>query len=481
MKKFSALLLALLILATSLVSCTSGKEQETQPESVVNTNESIELPARDFGAKEFRILDANDHPTSFINFSESMEGTALQQALYEKDRYLETRNNVDIVYTQTTTTDVVGIPDFTNSYDAGDRAYDVVVSTASGSGRLPTVACSGRLLDLNTLPTLDLGGRWWSSLMNESMSLGGKMYFTTGDIMACMYQAPLMVYANRTLLEQYQIDDDLYQIVKDGEWTIEYMTSITRDLSYDINQDSMMYAEDDFFAIISEQNRMTAVGLLVGMGYDNSYIQNDQIIVNYDLEQLSTMCDALRKMLIPHSFNDKYANSKTFATDRAVFRIHLLGSSSGYRDMLSDFMVLPMPKGSVEQESYRSYINGWVGSFVAVPAFKTDDTEKMDLHGYMLEAMARASYEIVRPIAFDQVLKYQTMRDQGSVDMLEIISNTLYLDFQGVFDFGGQGTRIAEHVFKNADLVSSMENIKSLINTQAAEKSRLWLNPDLTE
>ncbi len=478
--KLISLALVLLLLLTSFAAC-GGKEEEsgTQGGTVDTSSGSNALPARDLGAKEFKILDANDHPDMHINYSESMEGTAVQQALFEKDTFVETRNNVQIVYTQFVNTDKPGIEPFVNSYQAGDRLYDVVVSTASGD-RLVNYACQGLFANLRELPVLDLSQKWWSAEANEALTLGGKTYFTTGDIMASVYDAPMAVYANKTLVEQYDIGDDLYQTVHDGAWTMEYMAEITKNLSQDLNQDNVMHAEHDFFGVVSQPIKMTAVGMMVGMGFENSYVQNDSlIIVNDDIEAIDKLCTVIRRVVqdVERNNNNQLVIDSTFKSDRAVFLIHLMEAANhNLRDMSSDFMILPMPKGDVEQENYRTYINGWVDCFVAVPEYDKSDASYPEFAGFMLESMARASYDIVRPIAFDQVVKYQSTRDPGTLEMLEIVYNTMYLDFQGIFDFGKASTKIAEHIYKGTDLASSLAGVKSTITKEAANMSASWLN-----
>ncbi len=478
--KLISLCLVILMLTASFAAC-KGDEQETETTggTVDTAQGSNELPARDLGGKEFHILDANDHPDMHVNYAESMDGTAVQQALFEKDTFVQTRNNVKLVYTQFVNTDKPGIEPFANSYQAGDRPYDVIVSTASGE-RLVNYACQGLFANLRDLPVLDLSQKWWSAEANEALTLGGKTYFTTGDIMASVYDAPMAVYANKTLVEQYKIGDDLYRKVKDGDWTMEYMAEITANLSVDLNEDNIMHASDDFFGVVAQPIKMTAVGMMVGMGFENSYVQNDSlIVVNDDVDAIDKLCTTIKKVVknVEKDNNNQLVIDSTFKSDRAIFLIHLMEAANhNLRDMSSDYMILPMPKGSVEQENYRTYINGWVDCFIAVPSYDANDADYPEFAVFMLECMARASYDIVRPVAFDQVVKYQSTRDPGTLDMLEIVYNTMYLDFQGIFDFGKASTKIAQHIFNDADLASSLAGVKSTITKEAAQMSSNWMN-----
>ena len=94
----------------------------------------------------------------------------------------------------------------------------------------------------------------------------------------------------------------------------------------------------------------------------------------------------------------------------------------------------------------------------------------------MLEAMARASYTIVRPVAFEQVVMYQSVREAESLQMLDIIYNNLYLDFHCLYDFGTACTAISKHIYYDDDLVSTLAGLKNSITGDAGKVSTAWMN-----
>ncbi len=488
--KMLSLILALIMCVCTFAGCKDKKEEEqtTQTTDSVSTGPvSNDLEARNLAGKEFVILDANDHPTVHINYAEDMEGSAVEQALYKRDKHVEERSNFEIKYEPFDNLGLPGISVVTTAMSSGDRPYDLVVSTASG-GRLTTLACEGILANLKSMPNLDFSQKWWMSESNDALTLGGKMYFTTGDIMASVYGAPMAVFGNKTLLEQYQIDDNLYNKVRYGEWTMEYLAMITTNITTDVNHDGVLSTDMDFFGVIAQPIKMSAVGMLVGMGFENSYVQDDSLIVVNDNEEvIEKLCDTIKKAVseVKCENNDNgNVVYDTFENDRAVFLVHLIESAnSGLRDMESDFAILPMPKADEAQENYRTYINGWVDCFIAVPSYDTSDTDYADYAGYVIESMARASYDIVRPIAYEQVVMYQSARDADAVEMLEIIFNTLYIDFQGIFDFGGStigeggvSTMIANYVFNKGNLASDFARINSKMKSAAETYSQQWIN-----
>ncbi len=482
--KATSLSLALLMLSTALFGCKNKeneKEKETVSTSVSQANGYAEqLEERDFGGKEFVIYDANNHPDMHVNFSLEFTEDGVLDALWEKDEYIKARNNVVLTYRSMNASEKDVTAAMRILFQSGDKPCDIMVGTVNG-GSLATLASEGVFTNLMDLPTVEFNQKWWSAYMNEQLSLGGKMFFTTGDIMASVYQAPAVVYGNKKLLEENQIatSDILYQKVRDGEWTLDYMYELSKGLDRDTNEDGVYHANDDFFGALSQANAMSATQLLVGCGVDMSYIQGDMIVVNDDIEQIEGVTSTLQKMFKKVEYDTHHNDliNITFKQDRAVFLTHLVEAATlGLRDMVTDFVILPMPKADVEQAGYRSAVNGWVHCFVAVPKFDTSDTQYAEDIGYLLEMMARSSYDIVRPMAFDNVVMLRSVKDPESAEMLEIVFNSLYLDYQSVYDFGGATSAIAKHVYEQTPLSSALAGVESKMRKEAGELASAWLN-----
>ena len=172
MKKYLALLLAVLMLAMTAcgssgsggesttsaattqapAETTSGAAAETEP-----AEEDILAPLgeKNFGGQAFVILDANDYPDMHINMpGKELSGDTIKDAIWNRDALIEDKYRCDIQYVQMTNADV-GITALRNSNHAGDKAYDICISTVSG-GRLSTLATQGVLANLCDFEELTL-------------------------------------------------------------------------------------------------------------------------------------------------------------------------------------------------------------------------------------------------------------------------------------------------------------------------------------
>lgn len=479
-KRIVSLMLILLMALSFLLSC---KEETDVITSSTTKEEKIpyleKLGSRNFNNEEFVILDANDYPSMHINIpsDEGYTTDTINNAIYDRDKRIESLYNVKIKYVQITNA-AKGITAFTNSFSAGEQEYDTIISTASG-GRIDMLATNGYLADLCSIPTLDLKADWWSSLMYENIRLNDCMYFTTGDIAASVYDAPFAIFSNNKLLADYGVTADLFKVVSEGKWTLDYMASLVKDVSKDLDNDSIMNADVDLFSTICQGSRLTSNGWLVGAGYSMSDIENDNtIVVQGANDRMLSIIGKLKTIIVPATYNKPNdVIDKTFKDNRAVFLCHLMESAKmRLTDMDNNFSILPMPKYDENQKDYRSLVNGWVDCYIGVPGYVSDDAEYAKKVGFLLEAMAYSSYETVRPKVYDIVYKGRTVRDEGSARMLDIIYNSLYLDFNSLYNFGGSCDAISDHIFKGSELASVLDSKKSAIDAAVQKTADAWNN-----
>ena len=483
-KRIIDLSLLILFLLPFAVSCGEDKSMQDTTSSVGETSAGTQttdilsqLGYKDFNNATFLILDANDYPDMHINIATEINGSSINDAIYKRDAYVKSLYNVNIAYEQIKGVRT-GITAFKNSYLASDYKYQMIISTCGGQGgTLSNLATESYLINLNSLPTIGLTQNWWSSLMYEQLNLGGKMYFTTGDIAASIYNASAAIYANLRLLADHMINDNLPDVVRDGKWTLEYMGNLVKNANKDINEDNVMHADGDFFAFITQGSDLAVNGLLIGMGYSPSYISTDgEIIGTGATDEFFSLVDTLKNILILPTFTEQNdVITKTFKTDRAFFLLHWVESSHAFlQDMENDFLILPMPKKDETQTEYRSMINPWANCYVGVPMNISFDIGNSEFAGFITEALACASYMYARPIVYEMVYMAQQLRNADSQEMLEIIYNTTYSDFMVIYNFGNGGNLIANHIYKGEPL-SIFSGNTEFMNAEVRKARQAWL------
>ena len=118
-----------------------------------------------------------------------------------------------------------------------------------------------------------------------------------------------------------------------------------------------------------------------------------------------------------------------FKTDHGLFYFGPLYSTAYMRDMNSDFGVLPIPKYSTDLD-YKSAVSVFEGSLIAVPM----TVQNTEMVGVILEAMSAESMYTVVPSLYETVFKDKSTRDAESVDMLDIIFDSMAYDVGHYYD-----------------------------------------------
>ena len=146
--------------------------------------------------------------------------------------------------------------------------------------------------------------------------------------------------------------------------------------------------------------------------------------------------------------------------DRALFYGNSLSNIiANFREMKSDFGIIPVPKYDEAQENYYTYINTWCLGGVAVPLTCSDP----ELTGFMMEALCYQSYELVRPALCENLLKQKVSRDEASAQILDLILDNTYLDLNGLYDFGRSCTFVGDCIVSDTEFVSGLERLEKKI------------------
>lgn len=485
MKRISYFLLALLTL-TAAVSCGDTKQNtptETQPkdqntEAVTEEAEPSlldDLGEKDFGGLTYTIFDCNSHPDLQVNIpGESMNGEVINDALLTRDTYLEEKYNISIEYFQEDNISKLG-----KAVAAGDDEWQMVITTLVTLG---SQATSGNLANMCDMPYVDMSQKWWNPLMYENMRLFDTMYYSSSDIAPGIYQMPTCLFLNLKLYTDYDYDFDIFQSIIDGTWTVEQLKSMVKDMDNDLNMDNKWTVTDDFFGLAMHSGSTEAVlTMLIGAGVKMSHISSDGNNITMDLAsdtQAQTVIEDMSELFITidngsADIND-YSNV-LFQGDRALFFVHKLESAAVHlRDMESDYLILPPPKYDEKQEAYYSFLSPHGSCFIALPQTVSGNED----YGFITEALARYSNQYVRPICYDLVYKQKDSRDPRTADVLDLLLDGMYVDYQSLYNFGTVNDSLVSVLYKDAPLVSTLEKRKAPVEKAIAKLVENWQPAD---
>ena len=166
---------------------------------------------------------------------EEENGEVLNDAIFNRNRHVEDKYGVKLVETVVSDTS----SETTKTVMAGDDEYDLAVSTYSL--KLGTEY----LVDWNTLSYTDLSKPWWDQNYIEATSVDGKLCSMVGSIMITHMDSVLAMFYNQKLAGEYKLPD-LYEIVRNGEWTLPKYFELTKDITSDTNGDGTFDDRDRY-------------------------------------------------------------------------------------------------------------------------------------------------------------------------------------------------------------------------------------------
>lgn len=415
-----------------------------------------ELPETDLEGREFTVLSRNT--TERLNFyTEELTGDVFNDSLRERDLQVEERLNVRIKNIATADSGE------TKNYVvktalADDPVYDLFYLNMTGG--ISTMVGSNHIINLRELPYLKLDSAWWNKSINENMDLYGKLYFSAGSISGVYLLTPIAMMFNKQMARDY-IADNLYDIVKDGKWTVDKLHELTKDVAADVDGNGIMDTEDKYGLAVEPTFgfALYAAGGFKGVEIDGKgeYKIHLDSPESVDFIQKCSGLFKDRNSVFVRPVGAGEAHADIFEAGRALFTdFTILGVFVYFRDMEQDFGLIPIPKKDIAQDRYLTTCNTYLDSAVAVPVTIRD----FETTGLVMETMAYISRLTVVPAIYETTLRGKVSRDEDSSVMLDIIYADTSYDLNTIFDFGVNIILLANSLCgNNENFVSSYEEI----------------------
>lgn len=446
--KTTALLLAVLTAAgtvTALASCadqkTSGDVKSTEAETAAETTAETEavdpFEGFDYGGEEIRILcSMNDYDGwgssgKMIVNEEEQTGDVVQDAVYQRNKYVEDLLNVKFVFTENTE-DYTKIPKtISTMVMAGDDSYDLIIHDLFP---LATLSVQGNFLNAQDGKYFDFTQDYWYSDYMADVSFNKDVYYLlAGDYFIDILRSAHALYFNKELFNSlFESSDELYQHVLDGTWTQDVFLSYVTDTYSDLNGDGKKDANDQYgYDCIGTWG--SAIPWIISS--DLSFITYDsdgKPTLGLNNEKSITLLQKLNDIFYSTgSFvhTDVQVNTDAFMSGKALFGgYQRVASLEVFRDMKTEIGILPYPKFDESQEKYitSSHDTANVG---VIPM----TCSKLETVSAVLEVLNRETNKTVMPAYYETALKVKYTRDDTSAQMLDIIRDGISCAFPVAF------------------------------------------------
>ncbi len=435
------------VLAATAAACSEGGEfsesssvrDDNDPISSSVTSETMishDLPeGLDFDGAKIVIHTRGDY-NSVDEIAVEDTSNQVYEAIYRRNSFVEEELHVLIEVFRSASWDAyytVANPQLRASVSSGDAAFDLI---SGWQPCIPELAAEGLMTDLMTLPYIGTEKPWWTPSLVEELTIDGKLHFVSGDISVLTMLGSMRVFVcNKKLADDNRLPD-LYEVVRQGEWTIDYVTQLTRS-AY----------RDDGDAVVNEKD---TYGLQLGCANDlDAFLASARIkmterdekgrpYLSMPEEQMTELIDRLYTMMYDNrgaritpadSGDESFAMMQDNRLLLAPFPMDTLRIALS--DLKSDFMVLPYPKLNESQTRYGTRIQDALQIW-GIPIDITG--EELEAASAVLEALGCESWQSVTPVYFDTALKGRYTRDEESKEMMDLIKDSVYLTFEMIYN-----------------------------------------------
>ncbi len=454
MKTLSSALLAACILAGALISCGSDTTTTTPNDSALanDTTAAVteaaaqpEIPSADYGGAEVRLQGFQVYYAPTL-YTEEENGDLYNDALYQRIAKTEEYLNIDITFD-----DSIGVGDVAtvvqNSVAAADDAIQLVLShDMTGNSKLVS---QNLCYDMMEIESVDLNRDYWKLSAYDMLAVDGHIYLTKP---AFIIPSVGCFTFNKAMMAEFDIEEP-YQDVLDGKWTLDKMAEMSKIVTKDVNGDGQMDDKDQYGFVCGSDWQLNAFIFSLGASVTD-LDDNGKIVLSLNTPHAMDVYTKLHDFL-NNSGDAWLGGGIDMKSNRCLFAQVTTKSLDNLRDCEVEYGIVPYPKWDEAQERYNGYD---ISSFISIPSSVADP----EMCGQTLEMLNFYSRELVLPTYYNVSLNTKSVRDEESIQMLDLIFNDIYCDAGRTY-FGLDNSNmfnlvysVSHYVYKNksGDLAS---------------------------
>ena len=433
LKRTLALLLAFLMTTATLASCANDGDDATADTGSQTTEALAEgetqikdnLPDNlNYGGDTITIITQYvQGVTSGEIWVAELNSDPINDSIYERNKFVESRLNVKIDCIEEKTDDYGVVSKVVTAVKSGSVDYDVLTSPAYV---VLEQSLSGTFANLTDSDYLELEQPWWVQGFNEALSYQGDQYAAAGDILLSIYRFAFATVFNKKMFDDIN-QDYLYTHVENGTWTLGKQAELVPLFHVD-NGNGAQDEKGDMYGLV------TNLGIYVDPYWASCQVDIISKDANGDYEMvfdINRLHEAAEKALFLFYQTDDgtyLGDAKTVFSEgyAAMATIRMMDMENTLlRNMEDPYGVVPMPRLSTDQDGYYSTLHDGF-TVLAIPT--TVHGDRLHEVSAVLEAMGSASYRIVKPAYYETTLRTKLVSDPQSSAMLDMIIENLRTD-----------------------------------------------------
>ena len=452
-------ILSLILASSALFSCggetkeASGTTASDTTSDAVTSELSIEdqrkliddeLPDMDYGGEEFNITVNSYCESGF--FSDELSGDQLSDAIYNRNKAVEERFKIKFNFISGEYNEIT--QKVKSSVLAGDDQYQLLANHALASN---SWVMAGILNNWYDIEYINFDKPWWSPSNKNDLTYNDTAYLAVGDFSLTTIGRTYAIYYDKIHADSYNLPD-MYQLVRDGKWTIDKLSDLSKDIYTDLNNNGERDFDDFYGYSTSVTSNIGAYLFTSGL----KIIDKGEIVLDVGktsdlIAKLITLTQVNEGTFYDLKYknangNPHYAGAEKMASGTTLFASAMIETGINYlRNSDNDYGIIPYPKWDEKQSDYITIVDGGF-TILAIPKTVVD-TKKS---GIIAEALCAETYKNVIPVYYDIAIKEKGARDEESLEMIDFIMSKRVYDFGYIYDnYSGFGFCIEKMVQDN--------------------------------
>ena len=451
MKRILSVLLAALFLLAALAACgeaetpadtTAGPDAVTTDGAVTDPPAATEYAPSNvpedlkFPGKKIKFLYWSDVEREEF-FVEEENGEKVHDAIHKKNLVTEGQLGVTLEWIPQVGNfgnQAAFVSAAENSVKGGeDTAYDFYCSYSLAA---PTMALRGLSQNMLDYPIIDLSQPWWPSSLVSQATIGGRLYFVSGDLSTNLLYFMYAMFFNKDLYDSYHNGErSLYDTVTSGEWTFDELLRVCEGVYDDFNKNGTA-DYGDLFGFQSIDLHFDA--FYIGSALKNLEVDGDGRIVasdDFDSERATELAERLCQFLFKSGYafgkgtTSNYSSAQAFAKGEAMIvcdRVYIASGTLKSSDV--NYGIIPVPKYNADQEDYVTCM-----AFPYTMYSMSVASPDKEAAAATLEVMCYTSYVNIKPALFEESMKARYSREANDAKMYDIIYGNVFFELGRIF------------------------------------------------
>lgn len=446
-----ALTLAIAMLALTAISCGAGKTEEsaatttavadvTTEATTEQTTETTKDPNTsdlpedlNYTGEVINIISRDSDWVRDEIWVEQINGDVVNDAVYQRNSAVEERLGLKINNITISGTDNYAVSDEVRiAVKAGSDEFDILANSVYSS---IMYSAENIFHNLYNCDYLDLEKPYWAQGFNQAASFGEAQYMCTGAAALTLYRYMFVTFFNKDLLAE-ATDVNLYEVVNQGKWTLDYHNELASKFYTDLNGNGQSDDADRFGFVCTNMAYIDAYWSSCQLPILTKD-ENNAYLYSVDLEKVSAAVDKILKLWYDcegsHIFEsvsdaeNQLIGTRAIAERRtATTTLRLVSvETDEFRNMTDRYGIIPIPKMDENQTEYQTFLHDQFTAFGIVSSVKDD---RLQMMGAFLEAMAEESFKSLVPTYYELALKTKYVSDEESAQMLDTIYRSVYID-----------------------------------------------------